>query len=83
MGRCGQGEPQRIWYYGGGDPHRRYIAVIKDCKLTPSKGVSVKDQYLVSIEAMGLTHVYKKYREQYGKPTFPQQPALFDFADMK
>jgi ABC-type branched-subunit amino acid transport system substrate-binding protein len=60
-----------------------YIAVIKDGKLTPLKGVSVKDQYLVSIEAMGLTDVYKKYWEQYGKPTFPPQPSLFDFADMK
>jgi hypothetical protein len=27
--------------------------------------------------------VYKKYWEQYGKPTFPPQPSLFDFADMK
>ena len=45
-----------------------YIAVIKDGKLTPLKGVSVKDQYLVSIEAMGLTDVYKKYWEQYASP---------------
>ncbi len=60
-----------------------YIGVIKDGKLVPLRTVAVKDQYLVSIEAMGLTDTYKKYWAQYGKPTFPAQQSMFDYADMK
>ena len=32
---------------------------------------------------MGLTPIYKKYWEEYGKPTFPPQQSSFDYADMK
>jgi ABC-type branched-subunit amino acid transport system substrate-binding protein len=60
-----------------------YVAVIKDGKLVPLKAVAVKDHYLVTIKAMGLVDVYEKYWEQYGKPTFPPQPSLYDFSDMK
>ena len=60
-----------------------YIAVIKDGKLTPLKMISIKDHYLTSIESAGLTDVYRKYWDQYGKPTFPPQPSTFDYSDMK
>jgi hypothetical protein len=43
----------------------------------------VKDTYLISIEAMGLGPVYKKYWQEYGRPAFPQQPSVFDYSDMK
>ena len=58
------------------------VAVIKDGKLVPLKVVAVKDQYLVSIKAMGLVDVYEKYWAEHGKPTFPQQQSLYDFADL-
>ncbi len=60
-----------------------WVGIIKDGKLTPLKAVSVKDLYLVTIKANGLTDVYQKYWDEYGKPVFPNQPSLFDFADMK
>jgi ABC-type branched-subunit amino acid transport system substrate-binding protein len=60
-----------------------YVAVIKDGKLVPFKAVAVKDQYLVSIKAMGLVDVYEKYWAEYGKPTFPPQPSLYDYSDLK
>jgi ABC-type branched-subunit amino acid transport system substrate-binding protein len=60
-----------------------YVATIKDGKLVILKTVPVKDMYLVSIKAMGLVDVYEKYWEEYGRPTFPPQPSLFDFDDMK
>jgi ABC-type branched-subunit amino acid transport system substrate-binding protein len=60
-----------------------YVALIKDGKLVPFKAVAVKDHYLVTIKAMGLTDVYEKYWAEYGKPTFPPQPSMFDFADLK
>ncbi len=59
------------------------VAVIKDGKLVPLKVVAVKDQYLVSIKAMGLVDAYEKYWAEYGKPTFPPQPSLYDFSDLK
>lgn len=60
-----------------------WVGVIKDGKLTPLKAVSVKDLYLVSIKAYGLVDVYEKYWEKYGRPSFPKQAGLFDFADLK
>ena len=59
------------------------VAIIKDGKLSPLKVVAVKDQYLVSIKAMGLADTYEKYWQEYGKPTFPPQPSLYDFSDLK
>jgi len=59
-----------------------YVSVVKDGKLVPLKTVPAKDQYLISIKAMGLTPIYKKYWQEYGKPTFPQKPSLYDYADM-
>jgi ABC-type branched-subunit amino acid transport system substrate-binding protein len=59
-----------------------FIGTVKDGKLTPLKPVSVKDCYLVSIKAYGLTDVYEKYWAQYGRPTFPKQQSLFDFSDL-
>jgi ABC-type branched-subunit amino acid transport system substrate-binding protein len=60
-----------------------YVALIKDGKLVPYKSVAVKDHYLVTIKAMGLVDVYEKYWAQYGKPTFPPQPSMYDFSDLK
>jgi ABC-type branched-subunit amino acid transport system substrate-binding protein len=60
-----------------------YLAVIKDGKFVPLKTVAVKDQYLVSIKAMGLVDVYEKYWQEYGRPTFPPQQSLYDFSDLK
>jgi ABC-type branched-subunit amino acid transport system substrate-binding protein len=60
-----------------------YVGVIKDGKLAPLKIIPVKDTYLISIEAMGLGPVYKKYWQEYGRPAFPQQPSVFDYSDMK
>jgi len=59
------------------------VAMIKDGKLVPLKVVAVKDQYLVSIKAMDKVDVYEKYWQEYGRPAFPPQPSLYDFADMK
>ncbi|MGD0781065.1 MAG: ABC transporter substrate-binding protein [Dehalococcoidales bacterium] len=59
-----------------------YVGIIKDGKLVSSKTDSVKDQYLVSIKSYSLVDVYQKYWDQYGKPQFPQEPSLFDFADL-
>jgi hypothetical protein len=56
--------------------------MIQDGKIVASTIVSVKDQYLVSIKAYGLADVYQKYWEQYGKPQFPEEPSLLDFADV-
>ena len=58
------------------------VGIIRDGKLELLKTVSVKDQYLVSIKVYGLADVYQKYWDQYGKPTFPDEPSLIDFADL-
>ncbi len=60
-----------------------FVGLVKDGKLTPYKAIAVKDFYLVSIKAYGMTDVYEKYWAQYGKPTFPKQQSLFDFDDLK
>lgn len=59
-----------------------FIGTIQDGKIVTSTIVSVKDQYLVSIKAYGLADVYQKYWEQNGKPQFPEEPSLLDFADV-
>jgi ABC-type branched-subunit amino acid transport system substrate-binding protein len=59
------------------------VAIIRDGKLVPLKTVAVKDHYLVTIKAMGLVDVYEKYWQEYGRPTFPPQPSMYDFTDLK
>lgn len=57
-----------------------YLGVIKDGKFSPLGTIAVKDQYLCSIKVYGLVDVYKKYWEEYGYPTFPDQPADLDYS---
>lgn len=58
------------------------IAIIKNGKMEYLKQVTVKDQYLISIKAYGLVDIYKKHWAEHGKPTFPPEPSVFDFADL-
>jgi ABC-type branched-subunit amino acid transport system substrate-binding protein len=58
------------------------IETVKDGKLVATQIVSVQDQLLVSIKVLGLVDAYQKYWDQYGKPEFPPQKSLFDFADL-
>ena len=59
------------------------VGMIKNGKLVPIKPVSVKDQYLVAVKCYNLVDIYQKYWDQYGYPKFPDEPSLFDFADLK
>ncbi|MCX8033309.1 MAG: ABC transporter substrate-binding protein [Thermoleophilia bacterium] len=59
-----------------------YMYEIHDGKMVAKRIVSVKDQYLVSIKALGLVDQFKKYWEEHGKPTFPEEESLFDFSDL-
>lgn len=58
------------------------IGIIKNGNMAYYKQVTVKDQYLVSIKAYGMVDTYKKYWEEYGKPTFPPEESVFDFKDL-
>jgi hypothetical protein len=57
--------------------------VIKNGKLTYLDMLTVKDGYLVSIKLHNLVDVYQQYWDKYGKPTFPPEKAVFDFADLR
>ncbi|MBN1630588.1 MAG: ABC transporter substrate-binding protein [Thermoleophilia bacterium] len=57
-----------------------YLCEIKDGVMTPFGSVSVKDQYLVSIKALGLAEPFKQYWAEHGEPTFPDEESLFDFS---
>jgi hypothetical protein len=58
------------------------IGMIKNGVMDFYRQVTVKDQYLVSIKAYNLIDVYQKYWDKYGKPTFPPEKSVFDFADL-
>jgi len=60
-----------------------YIGVVRDGKFEYLSTIACKDQYLSSILVYGLKDVYQKYWDQYGYPTFPDQPARLDFSDLK
>jgi len=53
-----------------------------DGQMVAKRTVSVKDQYLVSIKALGLVEPFKAYWDENGKPTFPEEESLFDFSDL-
>jgi branched-chain amino acid transport system substrate-binding protein len=58
------------------------IGIVKNGKITLLKKVSVKDQYLVSVAVYGKVDVYKKYWDEYGYPTFPNEPSFIDFSNV-
>ena len=58
------------------------VGIIKDGQLKLHKTVSVKDQYLVSIQVYGLTDIYHQYWEKPGYPKFPDEPSMVDFKDI-
>jgi hypothetical protein len=57
-----------------------YLCQIKDGKMTPNGSVAVKDQYLVSIKALGLVEPFKQHWAEHGQPTFPDEESVFDFS---
>jgi len=59
-----------------------FIGGVVDGKEVPLAYVSVKDHYLASIMSYGLVDVYKAYWEEYGYPTFPDQPSFIKFSDL-
>jgi len=59
-----------------------FVAIVKDGKELPFRNVAVKDHYLASILSYGLVDVYKKYWEEYGYPTFPDEPTHVKFSDL-
>jgi branched-chain amino acid transport system substrate-binding protein len=58
------------------------VGVIRDGKMELLKTVSVQDQYLASIKVYGLVDVYKDYWAKNGRPTLPDEPFVFDWADL-
>jgi branched-chain amino acid transport system substrate-binding protein len=58
------------------------VGIIRDGKMELLKTVSVQDQYLASIKVYGLVDVYKDYWATNGKPTFPDEPFVFGWADL-
>lgn len=59
-----------------------YVGIVQDGKFVYHATLACKDQYLVSIKCYGLKDVYQQYWDKYGKPTFPDQPSRYDFADL-
>ena len=59
-----------------------YMYEILDGQMVAKRTVSVKDQYLVSIKALGVVEPFQKYWEENGRPTFPEEESLFDFSDL-
>jgi branched-chain amino acid transport system substrate-binding protein len=49
------------------------VVMIHDGELVPIGVVTLKDQYLFSVLSNGLVDTYKKYWEEYGYPTFPNE----------
>ena len=69
------------------DAHSTWIGIVKDGKLRSLKVGSTKDQYLISIKAFALAGLlnlddYIKYWQKYGRPTFPDEPSLYDWANV-
>ena len=60
-----------------------YIGVVKDGKFVYSSTIACKDQYLSSILVYGLQDVYQKYWDEYGTPTFPDQPSRLEIEDLQ
>jgi ABC-type branched-subunit amino acid transport system substrate-binding protein len=60
-----------------------YIGVVKDGKFVYLSTIACKDQYLSSILVYGLQDVYTAYWEQYGTPTFPDQPSRLEITDLQ
>ena len=59
-----------------------WIGIVEDGELVPRDVVSVKDQYLISIATYGLADLYRAYWDEYGYPTFPDEPSKFDFDNL-
>ena len=59
-----------------------YMFEVVDGQMVAKRTVSVKDQYLVSIKALGLVEPFQAYWDENGKPTFPEEESLFDFSDL-
>lgn len=57
--------------------------VIKNGKLVYLDMLTLKDQYLVTIKLHNLVDVYQQYWDKYGKPAFPPEKNIFDYADLK
>ena len=59
-----------------------YMFEVVDGQMVAKRSVTVQDQHLVSIKAMGLVEPFQAYWDEYGKPTFPDEESLFDFTDL-
>jgi ABC-type branched-subunit amino acid transport system substrate-binding protein len=59
-----------------------YVGVVHNGQFVYHSTIACKDQYLASVIDYGLQNVYMKYWDQYGKPTFPDQPSRYDFSDV-
>jgi ABC-type branched-subunit amino acid transport system substrate-binding protein len=60
-----------------------YIGVVKNGEFQYLSTIACKDQYLSSILVYGLGDVYKKYWDENGAPTFPDQPSRLDVTDLQ
>jgi branched-chain amino acid transport system substrate-binding protein len=58
------------------------IGIVQNGNLVYYGQVAAQDQYLASIVSYSQVDVYQKYWDQYGKPKFASEPALFTFADL-
>ena len=57
------------------------IGIVKDGKWVPFIQGAVKDMYLYTIKILKWEDTYKKYWEEYGYPTFPDEPSMAKFSD--
>ena len=60
-----------------------YIGVVRDGEFQYLSTIACKDQYLSSILVYGLQDVYQSYWDQYGTPTFPDQPSRLEITDLQ
>jgi ABC-type branched-subunit amino acid transport system substrate-binding protein len=58
------------------------FGVIRDGKLVVEQRVPIKDQYLASIKSYNMLAAYQPYWEKNGKPQFPDEASMLDYADL-
>ena len=58
------------------------VGRIHDGKLETFASVGPKTHYLSAILAYGQVDIYKEYWEEYGYPTFPDEPSAINFSDL-
>jgi len=58
------------------------LARIRDGKFETFATIGPKTHYLCTILSYDLVDIYKKYWEEYGYPTFPDEPSAISFSDL-